>query len=243
MAIGNLLKSKDGLIQAHFESLFRRWSENLEERRGLHASAIIQADDVFCYREQVLMLAGYKRDVIHASSKTLRIFLEGNYVHEKWQKLFTDAGIALEIEKRRYSEEWDVYLTPDAVVKLFGKTWVVEIKSMNSYGFSKLKSPPINAVRQANFYMHKLGIRRAIILVENKNDQDFKTWAIDYDPDIARPFVERLDKVGKYLKFHRKTGRLPARICNHSGVKRATGCPLRNACFFKNKRVLIGTTT
>jgi hypothetical protein len=193
---------QDAVIQHQFDGLFRRWnSDNETERKGLHASGVVELDSRFCHRKHVLSFF-YKATGDPLPAKTLRIFAAGWSIHEKWQTLFVGAGIASTVEAVRYSKEWDVYLTPDAVISLNGRRYIVEIKSMNTYEFGKLNKPPLNAVRQVNFYMHQLAIPDGIVLVEDKNTQEFRVWTVRYDPALVRHFVERMAAVHQNVERH-----------------------------------------
>lgn len=227
-----LLKAnpQEGLLYHRFEQFFRKWGEVKEARSGIHASSIIQADDEFCFREHILGFFYQSNETPH-SLKLLRIFAHGVAIHEKWQNIFRIAGVAEKIEARHYSDIQDVYLTPDAVIKIMNRRYVVEIKSMNSRTYYQAKSPPIKFVRQLQFYMHFLSVPYGIILAENKDNQDFKIWPIEYDPEYAIYAIERLQRIRRMRSFHKKTGRLPSRICQLPTEKRALICPMREACF------------
>lgn len=221
----------DALIGYEFDKLFHKWRGlNDAPRTGLHASAIIVPKDQFCYRELVLAPV-YQHNEVPLSAKTLRIFLHGTYVHMKWQFLFEMAGLAEHVERKNASDLWNVQLTPDAVIKLLGKRWIVEIKTMYSRGYNGLHSPPANAVRQAQFYMAQTGIPQGIILVENKDNQEYKTWMIEFDPKVARKFLVRLHNLKARRKKHATKGLLPKRICASPKDVRAKACALREACF------------
>lgn len=229
---GNLT---DSLVYTQFDKLFRRWGESKRDREGLHASSVIASEKDFCYREHVLA-AFFEKSKTFLSIGLLKIFRHGVAVHEKWQQMFKEAGIARSIEVTRKSNALNVYFTPDAIIELLGRLWIVEIKSMNTFQFKRLQSPPANAVRQSNFYMHMAAIPRALVLVEDKNDQDYKVWGIKYDPDIARPFVERAMNINRLISAFDQHGKLPRRICKSSDSKRAQNCPMREACFAGRKK-------
>lgn len=229
----DLLKANDmrsAIVQLELDRLFVQWNAKKGPRTGLHASSIVAEDSSFCFREQVMGFH-YRKAVPVLTPKTLRIFKHGWHVHEKWQDLFVSSGVAIDVETTRKSKMWGVYLTPDAVIRLHRKTYVVEIKSMHTYGFSKLSSPPANAIRQVQFYMHMCGLPQGIVLVEDKNSQDFKVWVVDYDPAVARPFIERLYRIQRLNDEFNLSGKLPKRICSDDTTRRAQQCPLREACF------------
>ncbi len=216
--------------------LFRQWDvKKQKDRTGLHASGIIAAAETFCFREHVLR---YFYKTIPASNpwqRLLRIFLEGWYVHKKWQYLFKMGEIAESIERAHVSKFWDFYFTPDATITILNKKIVVEIKSHSMNGFDTLKSAPSDAVKQANIYMHFAGIPWALILVENKNNQEFKIWMLDYDPQALVPYLERILYLKKLFLIFARDGRLPRKHdrCDFEGKSnpRARTCEMCKVCF------------
>ena len=72
-------------------SVMTRGSGDLE-RTGLHASAMLVPETQFCVRQQVLSLVYHMRPPKAVPINLMRIFEEGNAVHEKWQRLFIRSG-------------------------------------------------------------------------------------------------------------------------------------------------------
>jgi len=226
---------RDMLIKQKLDQLFVDWNNKKGARGGLHASSILapeKGNNQFCYREQVLNMF-FKPVVPALSPRLLQIFLHGWSLHEKWQSLFVECGVAVQVETTRKSSTWDLYHTPDAIIEILGRKYVVEIKSMSTFQFVKLNTPPANAIRQVQLYMHLTGIPDGIVLVEDKNNQDFKVWEVEYDPEFVAPFLSRLDNIQKLLKIYKKDQRLPRRLLSCESIEsgRAKNCPLRDACF------------
>ena len=59
-----------------------------QERVGLHASAMLVSENNFCMRSQVLSLLYKQLQGKQIQVGLMRIFEEGNAIHEKWQRLF-----------------------------------------------------------------------------------------------------------------------------------------------------------
>lgn len=218
------------VIQSKLNKLFYLRDHHDEERAGLHASAIIVSDNEFCYRQQVLSLIYRQNQGEQLPVKLLRIFAEGEAIHRKWQNLFVKAGIAEHIEARHYSEEYELYFTPDAVINLDGTKYVVEIKSMNTFSYQKAKSHPTGR-KQLLLYMHLLGIPQGFVLAEDKNTQDWQPFMQRYDYDQVVPYLERLHQVQELKQNFLKFQEMPARKCKNSTCKKAAECPMRDACF------------
>jgi hypothetical protein len=216
-----------------------------EERVGLHASALIAGEAEYCARQQLLSLYYKMEQGENVPIGLKRIFEEGNAIHEKWQRLFIRAGLgtAKDMDFTQYDDRFGftISFTPDAILGIEDESMVTEIKSVNTYQFSKLTNHA-SGEKQAHFYMYETGIHKGLVLCDDKNNQDFKVFLLDYNRDIVAPFVERLDA----LKYSRKRlvrdGKMIARRndCNSYTCKKALKCPMRDACYNRGKgRVLI----
>ena len=226
------------LIENKLNQLFRVPKGEAEVRRGLHASAIIVAETAFCKREQVLSLLFERNKDENISDGLLRIFEEGNYIHAKWQDMFARAKIARSIEGRGYSKTFDLYMTPDAIIELNNKMYVVEIKSANTYSYKSMKSTHPGGTKQLQLYMHFLCIPQGFVLVEDKNTQEFKTFITTYEPGQAKPFVKRLHDIREAKQIYLNDNILPKQICPSRGCKRAQRCPMSDACWGINRKRL-----
>jgi hypothetical protein len=218
------------LIKNKLDKLFYLRDHLDEDRAGLHASAMIASDNDFCYRQQVLSLLYKQNQGELLPVNLMRIFAQGNAIHEKWQNLFVKAGIADMIEGRSFSEEYELYFTPDAVIILDGKKYVVEIKSMNTFSFQKANSHP-SGHKQMQLYMHLLGIPQGFVLAEDKNSQDWKPFLAEYDPEVVKPILARLNTVQEMKQAFLKYKEMPPRKCKKCDSKRAKECGMRDACF------------
>ena len=219
------------------KQMFTRGGDS-SERYGLHTSAIIVGDDKFCYREQVLSLLYKQSQGEHVPQNLIRIFEEGNAIHEKWQRLFIRGGLgkAEDMDFSKFYDEYEVGYTPDAILTINGEKYVVEIKSVNTYQFMKMTSHP-TAKKQVNMYMHFSGIHKGIILCEDKNTQQFKVFLVKYDPDVVAPYLERLEAVQYYKARVLEEGKMVKRCaqCTSKVCKRAIECPMRDACWNTGK--------
>ena len=208
-----------------------------QERVGLHASALIAPPSKYCIRQQVLSLLYRQDQGEQVPIGLMRIFEEGNAIHEKWQRLFIRAGYATakDCDFTRYNKEYQISYTPDVIVDVpgFGQM-VVEIKSMNTFSFKKLseKGHPTGK-KQCFFYMHLTGIHKGIVLCEDKNTQDFRVFYYDYDAEVTIEPRERAEMIQYYKQLVIDEHRMVKRVngCNSPYCKRAEECPLRDACY------------
>ena len=219
------------------KQMFTRGGDSTE-RRGLHTSAIIVGEDKFCLREQVLSLIYKQAQGEHIPQNLIRIFEEGNAIHEKWQRLFIRGGLckAEDLDFSKFYDKYEIGYTPDAILTIDGEKYVVEIKSVNTYQFQKMTSHP-TATKQVNMYMHFSGIHKGIILCDDKNTQNFKVFPVKYNPEIVAPYIERLEAVQYYknrvFEEHKMVKR--CKQCTSKVCKRAIGCSMRDACWNTGK--------
>lgn len=235
-------------LKQKFANMFIIAREDRQEvRTGLHASAIIAGDDSFCYREQVLSLIYKQNQGEQLPVKALQIFEAGESIHVKWQTLFEKcsgklSGFKLiKNEARSYSEKYHLLFTPDAIVEIDNVKYIVEIKSMNTFAFKhaiESKNPHPSGQKQCNLYMHLTGIRHGLLLLEDKNTQDFELFPIEYDREAVLPYIDRLITVNIMYEDLLKNKVVPQRKCKNSACKRAESCMMRDACFgIKRERI------
>lgn len=233
MSLKELLKAPGStenlMILSTLDRLMVEDRKDREDRVGMHASGIIASESEFCHRQQVLSFV-FKGQEPNIPIGLRRIFKNGWSVHQKWQSLFENAGIAESVEQRGHSISWDLLFTPDAIVRIGKRKYVVEIKSVNTYQFKSMKSHP-SAEKQLQLYMHQTGIPYGFVLCEDKNTQDIKVFVYEYNPEVARPYVERMLEVKGFLKRYLDTGKLPPCKCKTQNDKLAQRCAYRNACF------------
>lgn len=221
-----------------------------QERVGLHASAMLVGDKEFCLRAQVLSLIYKQLQGEQLNVGLMRIFEEGNAIHEKWQRLLIRAGYgkAKDMDFTRYDDEYMLSYTPDIdclIPEFFDGRMIGEIKSVNTFQFQKMSKHP-KAWKQCQWYMHLcikkeklkgtwngIDYTRGFVLNEDKNTQDFKLEVYDYEPDLVQPFADRADEI--IYRYHRvfeehKMVRGP-KDATDPKCKRCKDCFMREACW------------
>lgn len=226
------------------KSVMTRGQET-QERKGLHASAIIVSDDKFCYRQQVLSLFYKQKQGEQVSVGLKRIFSEGDAIHEKWQRLFIRGGYAkpLDCDRTQMNEDFDLSFTPDIICTIDGEQMIGEIKSVNSFQFQKMRKENkehASGKKQLLLYMYLTGIEKGFTLCEDKNTQDIKADVYKSDYNAIKPYIARLEKIQYYKQRLLTKGRLVKRHskCNGYNCKMAEGCPMREVCYGKTKQRL-----
>ena len=223
------------LVKNKLEHLFLEDRAH-ENRYGLHASAILASDNEFCFREQVLSLFYEMNQGEQLPIKALKVFAQGNAMHEKWYKLFKRAGIDVAIERSLFLKKYDLSFTIDALLNLFNEEIICDVKSQNSFAFKKSKGHP-SGEKQVNFYLWALskytGVphRKGFVLVDSKDDQEIRIIPVKYNKEKVVPYVERLKAIQDMKKEFMESKELPKRKCANCDTKRASQCNMRDACF------------
>lgn len=223
------------LVKNKLEHLFLEDRAH-ENRYGLHASAILASDNEFCFREQVLSLFYEMNQGEQLPIKALKVFAQGNAMHEKWYKLFKRAGIDVAIERSLFLKKYDLSFTIDALLNLFNEEIICDVKSQNSFAFKKSKGHP-SGEKQVNFYLWALskytGVphRKGFVLVDSKDDQEIRIVPVKYNKEKVVPYVERLKTIQDMKKEFMESKELPKRKCANCDTKRASQCNMRDACF------------
>lgn len=136
----------------------------------------------------------------------LKIFEMGNSVHERIQVAFKEMGILLpENEERKfYLPDYNICGRTDGVVNL-DEDVVIEIKSISSNGFKLLNKAKKEHVIQNLIYQKGFGLQNGVVIYENKDNQEWKTFDISYDESLIQ---EKLDNC-KLAKNLLEGGKLP----------------------------------
>lgn len=208
-----------------------------QERVGLHASAIIKGDKDFCLRQQVLSLMYRQLQGEQLPVGLMKIFEEGNAIHEKWQRLFIRGGYskASDLDVTQFNEKYRISFTPDIICRIpefYDGKMIGELKSVNTHQFRKMARHP-SAWKQLQWYMYLSGIHKGFVLSEDKNTQETKIEIYDYDVNVVSQFIDRAEEIKfrykKAMKEHKMVKR--PEDATSPDCKRCKQCALVNACW------------
>ena len=130
-----------------------------------------------------------------ADARVKRILDNGNYVHERFIKIFAEMGILVCAEINAVKNDL-VHGRLDAIISDRIKNYIVEIKSCSMWTFNKLEAPTYDHNLQIQFYMYYLNIPQGYVLYENKNDQAIKCFYVKLDKKLVEGYIKELE----YLK-------------------------------------------
>lgn len=158
----------------------------------------------------------------------------GNYVHDRFQKLFEDTGLLVEKEREILSDNPPIRGFADLIIKWNDKEVVGEIKSAKNEVFAirKNKMEPINYhLVQLLIYMEVLGIDEGFFLYEDKNEMKIIIIPIVMNAKNKQIVTTILDWM-REVHGTWKEQKLPTRPFVKRS-KECAACPVRKACWNK----------
>lgn len=233
------------LFREAIYDMYDEWNAERPLRTGFpHASNILSPESDFCLRKLVL-LAAYPDDAVRSDDKpwdrlSNARFKHGWKIHEKYQELLKRYYKVLyfrgeaELDLTHFSEEHQVFYSPDAIVEHCGVPMIVEIKGYKTETVAKLSEigpAPKDALIQGNFYAHLMGYEHVLILVEDKNTQRPLVWYAGYDEALT---VKPLARTAAFKEAHnivQAGGNPPERKCKSITDRQALKCEVRELCF------------
>jgi CRISPR/Cas system-associated exonuclease Cas4 (RecB family) len=155
------------------EQVIRKRRENRKKREYLYAS------DVFgCKRKIVLEARGLEGSDEHAP--LLRTFDNGNDIHDRITQNLAELGVLKSKEQDIPRDELNVHGRYDGLLEDEDGEAVLEIKSIN---MRDVKTPMKHHRAQLQWYMHKTGVPRGVLLYQSK--QNGELFPFDEEPDEA----------------------------------------------------------
>ena len=131
-------------------------------------------------------------------------------VNPKLQRIF-DTGGSFEERVEVYLKKADLLIDRELVTKLedppisgridfiikdgTDKGAILELKTINSVGFSKLKGPKPEHLIQVQLYLNTAEQENAYLLYENKDTQEFKSFKLLRDPSAWETLVSRCRRI------------------------------------------------
>lgn len=196
-----------------------------------------------CRRRAALQFVGYVPQSVSIDPDTELIFEDGNWRHHKWQAMFADMQAVLGkqtfrlygIERSAIIPELYVAGRDDAEIRIFKRKYVVDFKGINDYGFTRTYqniAPHEEHIKQLTTYMIARGIRRGLLLYDNKNNQHTKVYQIEFDLAVWEATERWCERVIADIRRQK----LPGRHSNcNSGTFLYERCPFSNLCFGRYK--------
>lgn len=162
-----------------------------DEDRAIDVNAPSQAG--VCMRARYYARTGAPRDGGAVDARTRRIFDNGTKTHERLQEYLLKQGMLLMDEVPVHNYEYNIQGHTDGVLKLSAsERGILEIKSINSNGFSSLKDAKEEHRRQGLIYIFCLEERRKYL------QSTYKTRA-SFDKSLSKRMKE-YEKLYQHLQ-------------------------------------------
>lgn len=169
-------------------------------RNKLHPSTIGMCQRKIAFE---MMMVPYKIE----EERVQRIFENGHSLHHRYETMFEEMGILVQaemrIEKENISGHTDAWIKIRSFTNPEGEDILVELKSASSRSFDWIKennTPKKEHKAQLMFYMHLTGIKKGIIFVENKDNQDVWEHELEYDESFANQLFDKANYIIKKAK-------------------------------------------
>jgi hypothetical protein len=173
------------------------WRQRSERSRRdpgrFHPSDLAQSDD-----EIVARFRG-EQIIFTEPAQKLRIFDNGHSMHRRWGSYFRRAGLSVKHKKGFWLPRLRLKGTCDEIIAHpeTGETIVVELKSINPFGFTNLWEPHAAHLDQVHCYMAGLRILNGALLYECKGTQAVRVFSARFDEERWRGIEERLMRLRK----------------------------------------------
>ena len=133
-------------------------------------------------------------------AKLQRIFQNGNYLENRVEQWLTEMNILVDREISVKQEIPPISGRIDFLVKHYTYGILpIELKSINTAGFSKLKEPKPEHQTQIQIYLNMGNYDMGTVLYENKNDQKIKTFLVKKDLIQWDEILKRCFKIQEML--------------------------------------------
>ena len=223
---------------AHYEKVLAQYSARKGRVRGIgkfHPSQMGGCERAIWFG--VFGATGNPPVSAEDSLKTHLIFSMGDSVHLRHQTLFHLMGVLEAAEIPVVSEKDGVEGHCDGIVCIDGERYVLEIKSCNSGSYAYTQEPKEQHIRQIRMYMKYLGIRKGIILYENKDRHDLKEFIVHQDDAEIAKIVKSITEIRKCVierKPPPRLGKSPSdRVCAYCGFTGECFNELKMKAFIK----------
>jgi len=217
-------------LDTYLESLNKEVSRSLG-KKAIHPSSISG-----CARAIVYEMLGVSEPE-KTSPGTRRIFDNGHGVHHRIESYLEKAGLFDILpdgkparEVRLKNEEYWIEGTADGILNIDGIKFVLEIKSINTWGFSTLDAPNWYYLDQIHLYFLCLGIPQGIFLYENKDTQVLREFVVEQDDERMGKILDKI----RFIQQCVEKGNLPEMTCTCRD--KGKYCKFLNQCFPKQTK-------
>ncbi len=203
----------------------------LENQKNREQTRFYITDAGKCPRAVFLKFKNAPKEPIDA--RLMRIFEHGELIHRNIFNILYRLKIGCTTEIR-IPEQEIVSGRADAILCMNNENYVLDIKSINSMLFRKLENPKEENIYQIQLYMHFFGIKKAILLYVDKDQQNLKEFFVDYDENLCKDLMDKFyDLKGKIEKDI-----MPERLSDYPKNWQCVYCQYKDVC--KKTKIKLG---
>ena len=157
-----------------------------------------------CARQSAYTLLGFEHKGKEKDARSKVVFYQGDLTEQMVYLLAKLAGCDIrhgglnQMKVSLHIGDKEVNGHPDGILKTQNEgDFLVEIKSMSSYGFDDFQKGEIDSayVAQINSYLDALGLTKCVMVALNKDAGVLAERIIDFDPEIVKKAKETLSAV------------------------------------------------
>lgn len=215
----------------------------------------ISTEDTLCHRKMYYQKGNVRKDATYvnftADNRMMRLVDLGTMLHLYIQENLDRLGVLKDFEVPVDAPQFGISGKMDGIIEFVGnddlgvyydlEDMVLEVKSINDYGFTSLRKAKPEHLKQASIYGGLLGLKRICFLYYNKNTSAHKIFVHDVDFKYLEGFKETAGSIIQLfnnnvrklrtndVKLH--DGLIPKRICQNRTTKRAMDCAFADYCF------------
>jgi hypothetical protein len=145
-----------------------------------------------------------------ADARLQSIFLNGRWVHLKWQATLMEAGLLDNIEVTHVKPSMRARCSMDGMGtgldgRYAGREFGFELKGRNDWAFNgqTIKGVDEQTRAQVDFEFMLSGLDMFVILNENKNNQSMKEWVFFRDDERIRDMRKQVKQLNKSIEIQR----------------------------------------
>jgi len=199
----------------------------IENQKNKEQTRFYITDAGKCPRAVFFKFKNAPREPMEA--RLLRIFEHGENIHRSIFNVLYRLRMGVVTEIPIPSQEI-ISGRADAILCIGNENYVLDIKSINSMIFKRLAEPKEENVYQVQLYMHYFGIKKAILLYVDKDQQELKEFFVDYNEALCKSLLDKFytlkDKVEKNI--------LPERLEDYPRNWQCNYCQFKDICKMAN---------
>lgn len=213
----------------------------------------ISIETSWCHRKMYYQKARAPKDpgfmsFTEKDNRMQRLCDLGTLKHLYVQANLRNAGILIDLESPVSDPRIGIEGKADGEVNFFGdddlgnfydEPMILEVKTINGFGFNKLRKPKPEHIKQASIYGAILKYKHICFLYYNKDNSELKVYVAKVDYHYFESFEIVAEEIVRMYNMNVRRTRstdiskhnVPKGVCGNMTNARAMECPYRDRCF------------